>query len=248
LRDYAAQEKSAATRAAYASDFRDWTVWCLARRAVPMPGQPAMIAAYLSHLASSGVKSSTIGRRAAALAYHHRMAGIDPLPTTHEGVRAVLRGIRRAVGTAPDRKSPIIAEVLTDMLKHVPASMIGIRDRAPLTLLRDRDAAFRTVRARGGRSVRDARRPSREDQTLEDRSDGRGAGDRGAAWLPVASGWSRPSRHGLPRRSGYVASAVEVNAPLLKIAEQTRHRSLDMLRVYSRRADLFREHSGAAFL
>jgi integrase len=49
-------------------------------------------------------------------------------------------------------------------------------------------------------------------------------------------------------RSGYVTSAVEANAPILKIAEQTRHRSLDMLRVYSRRVDLFREHSGAAFL
>jgi integrase len=49
-------------------------------------------------------------------------------------------------------------------------------------------------------------------------------------------------------RSGYVTSAVEVNAPLLKIAEQTRHASLDMLRVYSRRVDLFKEHSGAGFL
>ena len=49
-------------------------------------------------------------------------------------------------------------------------------------------------------------------------------------------------------RSGYVTSAVEANAPVMKIAEQTRHRSLDMLRVYSRRIDLFREHSGAAFL
>ena len=49
-------------------------------------------------------------------------------------------------------------------------------------------------------------------------------------------------------RSGYVTSAVEANASIMKIAEQTRHRSIDMLRVYSRRVDLFREHSGAAFL
>ena len=49
-------------------------------------------------------------------------------------------------------------------------------------------------------------------------------------------------------RSGYVTSAVEANASIMKIAEQTRHRSIDMLRVYSRRVDLFREYSGAAFL
>ena len=32
-------------------------------------------------------------------------------------------------------------------------------------------------------------------------------------------------------RAGYVTSAVEANAPVMKIAEQTRHKSLDMLRV-----------------
>jgi integrase len=49
-------------------------------------------------------------------------------------------------------------------------------------------------------------------------------------------------------RAGYVTSCVEANAPLLKIAEQTRHKSLDMIRVYSHRVDLFRDHSGASFL
>jgi hypothetical protein len=32
------------------------------------------------------------------------------------------------------------------------------------------------------------------------------------------------------------------------IAEQTRHKSLDMLLVYSRRVDRYRNHSGKAFL
>ena len=49
-------------------------------------------------------------------------------------------------------------------------------------------------------------------------------------------------------RSGYVTSCVEANAPLLKIVEQTRHKSLDMVRTYSRRANLFLDHSGASFL
>ena len=61
-------------------------------------------------------------------------------------------------------------------------------------------------------------------------------------------GLDAASYSGHSLRAGYVTSAVEANAPLLKIAEQTRHRSLDMIRVYSRRVDLFRDHSGAAFL
>jgi len=45
-----------------------------------------------------------------------------------------------------------------------------------------------------------------------------------------------------------VTSAVEADAPLLKVTEVTRHKSLEMLRIYARRVDLFRDHSGAAFL
>jgi hypothetical protein len=35
---------------------------------------------------------------------------------------------------------------------------------------------------------------------------------------------------------------------MMKIAEQTRHRSLDMLRDDTRRVDRFYDHAGAAFL
>ena len=64
-----------------------------------------IVAAYLSGLADSGRKSSTIGRRAAAIGYHHKMAGHEP-PTNQEGVRAVLRGIRRTIGAAAQGKAP----------------------------------------------------------------------------------------------------------------------------------------------
>jgi hypothetical protein len=62
-------------------------------------------AAYLSWLADSGRKSSTIGRGAAAIGYHHKIAGHEP-PTNQEGVKAVLRGIRRTIGTARAGKAP----------------------------------------------------------------------------------------------------------------------------------------------
>ena len=49
-------------------------------------------------------------------------------------------------------------------------------------------------------------------------------------------------------RAGYVTRAVEANAPLIKIVEQTPHKSVDVVRVYSRRIDLFHDHSGGAVL
>ena len=98
---YAEAEKAEATRAAYASDWKDFAIWCATKRAPPLPPHPGIVAAYLSHLADRGRKSSTIGRRAAAIAHRHKLAGLEP-PTSAEPVRAVLRGIRRTIGAAPE--------------------------------------------------------------------------------------------------------------------------------------------------
>jgi integrase len=48
-------------------------------------------------------------------------------------------------------------------------------------------------------------------------------------------------------RSGFLTSAAEAGASVWKLSEVSRHRSLDTLRGYVRRADLFREHAGATF-
>ena len=72
-------------------------------------------AAYLSSLADSGRKASTIGRRAAAIGYHHnKMAGHEP-PTGSEAVKAVLRGIRRTIGSAKQGKAPATADLIGQM-------------------------------------------------------------------------------------------------------------------------------------
>ena len=104
------------------------------------PGAPqpcrrtsGIVAAYLSGLADSGRKASTIGRRAAAIGYHHKMAGHEP-PTNQEGVKAVLRGIRRTIGTAKQGKAPATADLIGQMLALCPDTMIGKRDRALLCL------------------------------------------------------------------------------------------------------------------
>jgi len=49
-------------------------------------------------------------------------------------------------------------------------------------------------------------------------------------------------------RAGFLTSSAEAGAGVLKMVEVSRHKSIDMLRTYVRRADLFKDHSGAAFL
>jgi integrase len=294
---YAEADQSPATKQAYASDWRDFSIWCLARGASPLPAHVGIIGVYLSHLADSDLKASTIGRRVAAIADRHKSAGYDPPPTASAAVKKVLGGIRRTLGTAVEQKSPITAEVLTEMLKHCPTNMIGIRDRALLVF------GFASAMRRSELSALNVEdltevpdglrvliRRSKTDQTGEGQTIAIPRGyklrpvEALQAWLAAAEIAKGPvfrsvrlggrvmgrlpaddlakvykraaERIGLDpalysghsTRSGYVTSAVEADAALLKICEVTRHRSLEMLRVYSRRQDLFREHSGASFL
>ena len=132
---FAQAEKSDATRRAYKSDFGLFADWCHARRDVePLGASPETVAAFLAGQASAGVRPSTLTRRLAAISYAHRLAGLQS-PAAHEAVRAVLRGIRRKMGTAPKQKAPATAERVAAMLAAIPADTLqGKRDRALLLL------------------------------------------------------------------------------------------------------------------
>lgn len=49
-------------------------------------------------------------------------------------------------------------------------------------------------------------------------------------------------------RSGFLTSASEAGADALKMSEVSRHKSLDVLKRYVRRSNLFKGHAGSAFL
>ncbi len=62
------------------------------------------------------------------------------------------------------------------------------------------------------------------------------------------AGFDPASFAGHSLRSGFLTSAAESGASIFKMMDQSRHKSMDTLRSYVRRADLFREHARAAFL
>jgi site-specific recombinase XerD len=132
-RGYANAEKAVATRRAYGADFSIFRAWCEERQLVVIPASPPTVAAFLAHEASRNVKASTIGRRAAAIRYAHRLAGRDS-PTDDERVKATVRGIRRTLGTARSKKAPATAERLLAMAANTGAGLKGLRDRALLLL------------------------------------------------------------------------------------------------------------------
>lgn len=131
--DLAKAEKAPSTRKAYGTDFRLFTAYCEGKGVSALPASPATVAAYLAAEAQIS-KPSTIGRRVAAIRYAHKLAGIEPLPTDAEGVKATVRGIRRTLGSAKNKKAPAIAAKMKSMVATAPEGLAGLRDRALLLL------------------------------------------------------------------------------------------------------------------
>src|SRR4051812_34944027 len=105
VRAYLAAEKSSSTRRAYAADLAHFTTWCEAAQEIPLPATPIAVARYLSYLADGGWKVATIERRVASIRSAHKAAGHEP-PTNAEGVKALMRGIRRTKGGKQTKKAP----------------------------------------------------------------------------------------------------------------------------------------------
>jgi hypothetical protein len=112
--DYAAAEKSDASRRVYKSDFNHFRSWCESLGCTALPASVGTVAAYLASLADAGLKASTITRRCAAIACAHQLASLE-IPTVVEPVRAVFRGFRRKIGTAVEREAT--ARAIATILK-----------------------------------------------------------------------------------------------------------------------------------
>ena len=98
------------TRASYRSVWKTFERWAQVRAALALPASPALIAAYLSHLAEERRLSvPTVRLHRAAIAEIHKSNGHQD-PTDNDGVRRVLKGITRAHGRAAKQAKPLTAE------------------------------------------------------------------------------------------------------------------------------------------
>ncbi len=132
--DYGRAALSSNTMRAYRGDWQDFQDWCATRERSHLPATPSTVANYASSLAEAGKKVPTIARKLAAIRFFHRGAGLDN-PTDNAGVAAILKGIRRTVGTAARQKAPATVDVIHAMMARINAdSLQGKRDRALLLL------------------------------------------------------------------------------------------------------------------
>lgn len=132
-RAYASSSKAENTKRAYRTDWQAFAAWCDESGLPSLPASPATVATYASHLANEGRKVSSIGRALVAISQAHKMAG-EASPTSSAVVHETVKGIRRAKGSAPTTKAPVLVEQLRAMMAHLPQGIAGRRDRALLSL------------------------------------------------------------------------------------------------------------------
>ena len=116
-----------ATRRAYQGDVSDFLKW-----GGRVPCDSMMLARYIAERADCH-RPSTVARRVVGIGRAHVAYGL-PDPSKDELVRAVLRGVRRELGTAQRRAAPLLRDDLLAVLERLPADLRGVRDRALLLL------------------------------------------------------------------------------------------------------------------
>jgi site-specific recombinase XerD len=131
--DLARAERSAATQRAYKSDFAIFSAWCVGQGLCALPADPAAVVAFIAAEAARNLKSSTIERRVAGIRYSHKLAGYSS-PTDDERVKAVVRGARRTLGTAPAKKTAATSDKVLAMVAANRSDLAGKRDRALMLL------------------------------------------------------------------------------------------------------------------
>ena len=131
VRSYVHQSRSKNTLRGYRADWRNFCEFTEALGADPMPARPEVVSSYLSACADSGMKAGSIQRRLSAIAAMHSAAGYDS-PTARASVKLCLAGIRRALGTRQQGKTPALTADIAAMCSHLPPGLLGTRDRALL--------------------------------------------------------------------------------------------------------------------
>jgi site-specific recombinase XerD len=121
------------TLRAYRSDWRDFAHWCDSRGFRPLPADPETVALYVAALDQTGRRATTIRRRLAAIASRHINSGLAS-PTRHPAVRDALDAVEQAqaLDASLRRKTPLLPSELRRLVRLLPPTLSGLRDRALL--------------------------------------------------------------------------------------------------------------------
>lgn len=122
--DYLRASLADSTRRAYRSDLNHFLTW-----GGSIPCSPEIVAQYLAAHAEQQA-TATLARRLVSIGKAHTSQNL-PSPTKSDLVKAIMKGIRRTIGSAQRQVAPAIKEDVLAMVNGL-TGIKGIRDRALL--------------------------------------------------------------------------------------------------------------------
>jgi integrase len=133
VRGYLENARARNTITGYRSSFQQFMSWCDGADLLALPATAETIALYLSSQAGR-LRPATLEHHLAAISKAHKAAGFPSPVTDSVLVAETLKGIKRTHGTTANQKTPVLVEDLHVMLRLLPDSLQGIRDRALLLI------------------------------------------------------------------------------------------------------------------
>lgn len=121
------------TQTAYQTDWRLFERWCCEQGALALPAATETLAHYLSHLADSGRKASTIRRARIAIGVIHRDYGLCR-PDADDHIRILEKQFARRDSAAEQGAPPLLLPDLERMMHVLGNTRRDERDRALLLL------------------------------------------------------------------------------------------------------------------
>ena len=120
LPDVVLSGRADSTTKKYLGAFQRWKVWAESMEIVPtFPVKGMYLALYMQHLNTAKHSRSAVEEVVHALAWVHKMAGIES-PTESPLVQSVLEGLRRILSKPKVRKEPVSIEMLQAMAHSIP--------------------------------------------------------------------------------------------------------------------------------
>jgi len=130
---YQAASRAPGTWKGYNRDFKWFRAWCESNGRQALPASVETVMLFLTAKVKGGWKTMTMLRARCAICKAHDLAG-HPSPTRSAEVRELIAGIKRTKGTEPTRKTPVSVDDLRAMVRALPDTLRGRRDRAILLL------------------------------------------------------------------------------------------------------------------
>ncbi|HZQ53292.1 MAG TPA: tyrosine-type recombinase/integrase [Bryobacteraceae bacterium] len=125
-------DRALCTRRAYASGWKAFCAWCAEARRSSLPADPKTVRNFAVWCINEKYRLATVLVRLNAIAHYHREA--DFASPIDKSVRNLLTRARRDLKEVPRKKAALTYDNLCRVLRTIPNTRIGIRNRAMLTL------------------------------------------------------------------------------------------------------------------